>query len=113
LRVRANKVVVDGMVFQSDTEGRRYVYLRDLQRKGEISKLQCHPTFRFIVQGIPIAKYSPDFVYHDGAGKIVVEDAKGFKRSKKTGAMLPRVNREFGMKKKLMKACFGLEVRIV
>ena len=103
----------DGLVFDSAPELSRYIELKMLQRVGEISKLQCHPTFRLIVNEQEICKYTPDFQYIDRANACVVEDVKAWRRSPKTGKLLPLVNREFGIKVKLMKACFGIEVRCV
>ena len=104
----------DGIVFQSIAEMERYLYLRQLQRDKVISKLQYEPTFHCEVNGQWICSYSPDFSYIEvETGKLQIEDVKGFKRSEKTGKLLPRVNREFGIKKRLMKAIFGLDVEIV
>lgn len=113
MRVRARKVEEDGIVFDSLTEHARYRDLKLLQRSGDISKLQVHPTFKFVVAGMEVGKYTPDFSYQRNDGKHVIEDAKGFKKSKKTGRLLPRVDREFGLKRKLMKALFALDVEIV
>lgn len=113
MRVRAIKTTVDNMTFDSKHEAAIYGVYKALQQRGQISKLQCHPTFTFIVQGLPIAKYTPDFSYHDEKDRLHIIDAKGFRKSKKTGKLLPRVDREFHIKKKLMQACFGLEVEIV
>lgn len=113
MRVRARKVEEDGIVFDSMTEHKRYRELKLLVRSGEISKLQVHPVFIFIVSDVRVGKYKPDFAYHDRNGGLHIEDAKGFKKSKKTGKLLPRVDREFGLKKKLMLALFGLDVEIV
>lgn len=119
MRVRAKKCEEDGIKFDSGAERDRYRELKLLMRVGEIRRLQCHPTFRIVVNEIEICKYKPDFVYERKAAPLwaaseqVVEDVKGWKKSKKTGRMLPRVNREFGIKRKLMSACFGLTVTLV
>ena len=113
MKFRAKKTLVDNILFDSKTEAARYQDLKLMQRAGDISKLQCHPTFTFVVHGLPVAKYTPDFSYHDKQDRVVIEDVKGWKKSPRTGKLLPRVNREFGLKKKLMLACFGLEVKVV
>ena len=113
MKVHARKVTIDNIVFDSVHASEVYSDLKLQQRAGLISKLQCHPQFTFIVNGLPIAKMKPDFTFHDKEDRLHVLDAKGFKRSKKTGRLLPRVDREFGIKAKLMKACFGLEIEIV
>lgn len=113
-RAEAHRRTADGIVFDSILEKDRYLMLRDLQRKGKIEKLQLQPTFRCVVADIEICKYSPDFSYIETEnGKLHVEDVKGFKKSKKTGKLLPRVNREFGIKRKLMIALFGIVVDVV
>ncbi len=112
MRVHARKVELDGFVFDSVHESEVYQDFKLQQRAGEISKLQIHPKFTFFVQGVLIATMKPDFTYHDKQGMLRVADAKGFKRSPKTGKLLPRVNREFGIKCKLMRALFGLEVEV-
>lgn len=112
MRVRAVKTEIDGHIFDSKHEAQVCSELMLLQKAGEISKLQFHPTFVLVVNQEPICKYTPDATYHDKDDRLHVIDAKGFKRSRKTGKMLPRVDREFHMKRKLMRACFGLEVEI-
>ncbi len=112
MKVRACKKELDGIVFDSKHEAEVYMQLKLEQRAGAIAKLQCHPTFKFFVNGVLIGKYTPDFTFHDETDMLRVVDAKGFKKSKKTGKLLPRVDREFGMKCKLMLACFGLTVEV-
>lgn len=113
MRVRAEKVHIHGHVFDSKHEAEVCSNLMLLQKAGHISRLQFHPTFVLIVNQEPICKYTPDATYHDSNDILHVIDAKGFKKSKKTGKLLPRVDREFGIKRKLMRACFGLEIEIL
>ena len=113
MRVKARKVELDGIVFDSATEAAHYEKLKALQRCGQISKLQVHPVFIFIVQGIPVGKFRPDFVFHDENDRVVVHEVKGWKRSAKTGKLLPRVDRDFRLRARLMEACFGLVVTVV
>jgi len=112
-RSEESKRTADGIVFDSIPEMERWQALSAMQRRGLISKLQYQPLFNLIVNGVHICKYSPDFTYLDERQKVVTEDVKGFKKSKKTGKMLPRVNREFHIKVKLMKALFDLDVIVV
>lgn len=116
----SKKVTIDGIVFDSGHEGRVYSgQLKPLARSGAITQFQCHPKFTFIVNGVVVGTMKPDFVFVDAkglfgpAGCLLCWDAKGFKKSKKTGKLLPRVNREYGMKIKLLRALFALEVRCV
>ncbi len=112
MRVHARKVELDNIIFDSVHESEVYQDLKLQQRAGEISQLTVHTEFKFFVNGVLICKMKPDFTYHDKSDMVHVVDAKGFRKSKLTGRLLPRVDREFGMKCKLMKACFGLEVEI-
>jgi len=112
MRVRATKTAIDGHVFDSKHEADVCAELMLQQKAGLISKLQFHPTFVLIVNGIPVCKYTPDATFHDEKDELRVIDAKGFKKSRKTGKLLPRVDREFGIKRKLMQACFGLDVEL-
>lgn len=112
MRYHAKKVEIDGFVFDSGHEGDVYLDLKLQQRAGLISKLQIHPKFHFFVQGILVGTMKPDFTYLDEKDMVRVVDAKGFKKSPRTGKLLPRVDREFGIKRKLMKALFGLEIEI-
>ena len=105
---------MDGVCFDSIAEMTRYGELKMMQRAGEIRELKCQTKFDIKVNDFHICYYSADFTYlRNGSNSVVVEDSKGFKKSKKTGKMLPRVNREFGIKVKLMQAVFGLTVEIV
>lgn len=113
-RTSPDKRTMDGIVFDSITEMKRYADLKLLQRAGEIRELQYQPKFDIKVREFHICYYSPDFTYiYEHSNAVVVEDVKGWKVSKKTGKMLPRVNREFGIKVKLMQAVFGLKVEVV
>jgi hypothetical protein len=108
------KRTADGYVFDSIPEKNRYVELAILQRSGTIRKLQIHTKFKLEINDIHLAYYTADFTYIDCAtNRPVVEDVKGHRKSKKTGKMLPRVNRDFGLKKRLMKALFDIDVEIV
>lgn len=74
---------LDGIVFDSAKEARRYFELRELQLAGEISELRLqprfvllppseHPTFGALRQ----VRYYADFSYRR-AGTYIVEDVKG------------------------------------
>ena len=76
----AKKCVHDGIVFDSIAEGRRYLYLKRLEKAGKIINLQTHVKFDLIpkqnkgkhfipsvcserVTVVRKTTYSPDFVY--------------------------------------------------
>lgn len=96
------KTVVDGVTFSSKREAARYGVLKLLERNGEIGALELQPPYRLEVNGTLVCKYVADFRYVDlRTGETVVEDAKGFK------------TREYNIKKKLVKAVHGIEIREV
>jgi len=104
------KVEVDGIVFDSIKESRRYAELKLLQRANKITDIQLQVTFELlpslfepdiigkrggIRKGKAIenaVKYIADFVYYDvDKGKRIVEDSKGFR------------TKEYVIKRKLFK----------
>lgn len=100
------KTELDGIVFDSKAEAKRYSQLRMLERAGQISDLQRQVKFE-LVRGVrlygrsrPAIKYIADFVYNQG-GHRVVEDVKG---------MLTPVYR---LKRHLMMAIHSIEIREV
>jgi hypothetical protein len=77
---------VDGIVFASKLEARRYQELAFMQKCGSISELELQP--RYLLQDAFAessgkrhrkAEYVADFRYKDAFGRTVVEDAKGMK----------------------------------
>lgn len=90
------RIVIDGIEFDSKSEGRRFCYLKLMEKAGEISNLRYHVKFELIPQ---ITKeevvhlktkdkvvtkvlqsaryYEADFVYLNKKGEEVVEDFKG------------------------------------
>lgn len=80
----AKKTTIDGIVFASKQEGRRYVFLRDRQERGEIQGLELQPKylvqdgFRYEGKWIRPVHYIADFRYIED-GKPIVEDSKGFR----------------------------------
>ena len=105
-KYRAKKVSLDGYVFDSKAEARRYAELKLMFRAGEINRLKVHPRFPLFVNGIKIATYIADFTYYDQKRNdgLVIEDVKS-----PVTAKLPA----FKMKKKLMLALYGIEVKEV
>lgn len=99
-KYRAKRTEAFGIVFDSAKEARRYGDLVLLQRAGEITHLRRQETFKFYVEGVLIGSYRCDFAYTEN-GKVIVEDVKSPVTRK-----LPL----YQMKKKLMKALFGIEI---
>lgn len=83
-KYRAKKTEVDGIKFDSKKEAKRYIALRELEKKGNIEKLMLQP--RFLLQegfrknGKAYRKieYVADFMYEQD-GKLIIEDVKGMK----------------------------------
>lgn len=63
---------VDGIRFDSKTEGRRYQELKLMEQAGEISGFGRQPSF---VVGLGV-RYIPDFIVCGKDGNIWVEDVK-------------------------------------
>lgn len=95
------KTIVEGIIFASKLESRRFQELKLLCSAGEIKDLGRQKKYVFIVNGIRIGSYTADFVYINSCGQVIVEDTKGVK------------TRDWPLRKKLMKACFGIEVQVL
>ncbi|BDR08226.1 DUF1064 domain-containing protein [Comamonas thiooxydans] len=103
------KVVTgDGTKFDSLAELNRWGHLKMLQRGGHISDLRRQVVFEMVpsvkfagaARARPAIRYIADFVYME-KGIEVIEDVKGVETS------------EFKLKRHLMKALLGLEVKVV
>ena len=82
---------VDGQIFHSKIEAKRYVELKLLQKEGEIKDLEIQPVIPLVVNGKKIGKYIGDFRYYDKAfKKVVLEDVK----SKVTKTSLYRLKKK-------------------
>lgn len=110
----------DGIIFDSRRERNRYITLSALQRAGEISDLRMQVSFELIPAVYETVEkqlktkvkmvercvqkathYIADFVYKDKDGNLVVEDSKGVK------------TKEYILKKKMMRAFLGIEIKEV
>lgn len=93
------KTKVDGISFASRAEARRYGELKLLALGGEIRNLEMYPRFTLAVNDQKICTYVADFRYYDIKRKRVrIEDVKGARTA------------VFILKKKLLKACHGIDV---
>lgn len=92
-----------GEEFDSKREAKRWGVLVLMQKGGHIRNLVRQVKFLLEVNGVRVASYTADFVYEEllksGTWARVVEDSKGYP------------NDRWPMKKKLMLACHGVEVR--
>lgn len=108
---------VDGIVFQSKREAKRYIQLKQLQESGEITDLQRQVKFLLIPKQVEPDKVGPkggitkgrvierevayiaDFTYRDVEGNLIVEDTKGVR------------TQDYIIKRKLMLERHGIRVR--
>lgn len=116
-KYRNKRVEYEGIVFDSLKEKRRYCQLQLLEKDGIISDLRLQVPFELIpaiyedevVQLKTKTKikkklvqrsttYVADFVYRQD-GKMIVEDTKGFR------------TKEYELKKKMMRAFLGIEIK--
>ena len=66
---------IDNITFDSKKEAGRYLVLRDMEKHGIISHLECQPKIPLIVNDKSIGNYIGDFRYQID-GKVVLEDVK-------------------------------------
>ena len=101
-KYHAHKTEVDGFIFDSQAEARRYSELKLLETMREIGDLQLQVKYNLDVNGTNCGAYYADFEYFDSrTGKCVTEDVK----SEGTRA-LP----VYRLKKKLVKAIYGVDI---
>lgn len=108
-KYKAKKAEVDGIVFDSRKESRRYLELRDMELSGEISNLELQKKFVLIPAQYMVidgkkkcveraCEYRADFYYQKADGEWVAEDVKGFK------------TKDYIIKRKLMLYTYGLRI---
>lgn len=103
-KYRNEPVVVDGERFDSKKEARRWVILQSLLKLGAIRNLRRQVRYDLVVSGIVVSHYTADFVYEETNGTEVVEDTKSEATCQ---------DRAYGIRKKLMLALYGIEIREV
>ena len=107
-KYKAKKTEIDGIVFDSKKEAKRYQELILLERAGVISDLQRQVKFVLIpvqrINGKVVERecsYIADFVYKDKEGNTIVEDTKGVK------------TKDYIIKRKLMLWIHGIRIKEV
>ncbi|WP_332604753.1 DUF1064 domain-containing protein [Acinetobacter sp. ESBL14] len=83
-KFNAQKVELDGKTFDSKKEYRRYIELKAMQQRGEITRLEHHTKFELAPKtklegekrAKPAVRYFADFTYYNDDGKYIVEDVK-------------------------------------
>lgn len=111
------KVTLDGHKFDSKSEARRYVELKDQQARGLIEDLRLQVPFQLYscasyadpdapTRAEKVCVYKADFTYwreeEPGARTYIVEDVKG-------GPPTPL----FNLKRKLFRLNYGYDIRVV
>jgi hypothetical protein len=89
---------VDGIVFDSAAEAKRYGQLKLLEKGGYIRRLTLQPVWRFCIGEKMIFRYIADFSYVEPGRGTVVEDVKGVKTP------------VYRLKKRLIEAQFGIKI---
>lgn len=109
-RINSQRVIANGIEFDSKIEHDRYLELLVMEREGVISELQCHPAWELIPpQKVPGKRtlrghrYTADFKYVRN-GKEVVEDVKSVRS---------REERDYIINRKLMWMLLGIYVEEV
>lgn len=93
------KTEVDGYVFDSGAEARRYQELKLAERSMTIGNLELQRKYPVVVNGHHICDYLADFAYMDlERGVFVVEDVKGMKTD------------VYRLKKKLVEALYDFKI---
>lgn len=96
----AQKTEVNGMVFDSAREARRYQELLLLQKHGAIGLLRLQVPYELNPGGTHSLVYVADFVYRlASTGEEVVEDCKGYR------------TKEYRKKRRLMKQVHGITIK--
>lgn len=111
VKYHSKKTTVDGIVFDSQKEARRYQELKLLERCGKIADLECQKRYVLLPAQYATVNgkrkcverevcYVADFVYMQGHNTIV-EDVKGMK------------TKDYIIKRKLMRYIHGIAIREV
>lgn len=100
-KYRNIKTTVDGITFDSKKEAARYGTLKMLFKNGNIDDLRHQVRYNIELNGTKLFAYVADFVYVEN-GQTVVEDVK---------SEITRKNPVYRIKKKAMKAQFGIEIK--
>lgn len=97
-KYNARKTEIDGYVFDSRREANRYSELKLIEAAGEIKSLELQIPYPCIVNEQLVCKYIADFRYKLPSGRVVVEDAKGYKTDL------------YRLKNKLVRALYGVAI---
>jgi hypothetical protein len=102
-KYRNTKTEVDGIVFDSKKEAARWLELKALEASGKISRLCRQVRVPLKVNGVVVAHWVADFEYQESVlDPLVWEDVKSDYTRK-----LP----VYRLKKKLVKAIYGVDIK--
>lgn len=96
-----HKTTVDGLIFDSKREAKRWGELNILLKGGMITNLKRQVPFNLDVKGRSVGTYYADFTYHDDKGFYVVEDVK---------SIITRKDPVYRLKKRLMDAIHNIDI---
>ena len=94
---------LDGVVFASKKEMKRYAELKLLVRAGEVQDLELQPEFRVSINGQHYCTYTPDFAYTQHGERIVEE-------LKSTGTVKDAAYR---LRKKAAELFYGIKIKVI
>jgi hypothetical protein len=102
-KYKAIRTEVDGITFASKKEAKRYQELKLLEKAGQIFNLALQPRFDIYVGDTKVCTYVGDFKYTLPGidGPWIIEDVKGVKTP------------VYNLKKKMMRAMYGIEIKEV
>lgn len=98
-KYRNQRTFYNGRWYSSKKEAERAGELDLLVRSGSVKRWEAQPKFPIVYEGIKICSYIGDFKVEYPNGKIVIEDTKGFQTA------------IYKLKKKLVKAFYGIEIK--
>ena len=78
-KYHAKKIIIDGITFDSQKEGARYIQLKAQLKAGVIKNLNLQVKFPIVPKkgkNKRIRYYIADFVYQDEKGNFIIEDVK-------------------------------------
>ena len=101
-KYRNKKTEVDGILFDSKKEAKRYIELKTLEQLGVIKCLRLQVPYVLFEKSKygRVVKYIADFVYEQDM-EIIVEDVKGIKTD------------VYKLKKRIMAEKYGIVIREV
>lgn len=94
---------MDGIVFASKKEMKRYAELRLLQRAGEIKDLELQPEFRVSINDHHYCTYTADFAYTE-KGERIIEELKSTGTAKDAA---------YRLRKKAAELFCGIKIKVI